>query len=601
MRPNDVYTCLEESLRFVVSKPRPAMLKVLEEFAKYLVEKPRSGKIFAIDLPTGYGKSTLSIALARAVKTCLDIAERVIHVVPTRSLVRDLVMRARAKGVEAYGQYTGIEQSLKSPFFLMDLVFTTIDSYALNLFKIPVAESKYLLELYVKGEDPLGHFEVPRYAIYTGINVFDEYHLIVMPTRFDSSSIFKPITTFTVILDTLSTYAISTIIETATHVRSFIELLERYGIRVTYIPFDPSMDQEFVESRRGQRIYTYMIYTDGEKIVEDIITKVTDMLSRGFRKVCVVMNTIERALKVYEALQQYCGNDVVLLHSRFRHIDLDEKLHRIEENARVVVATQVIEVGLDLDFDAIIAELAPLPSLVQRIGRVCRDPKRKCHAEVSVVVDVNELEKEFYTVYDALLTRKTLEVLKGVSTKSSDKVASISIDWKLPFSYNGVKSYAELVERIYGEIDLGKYIDRKIRMHLENIAKRYVHTSKDAMEALTRMSGSFIRDEVLISVYLAPSCKEGLSLDDVDINVAAIPLYAILTRNNTEIRSDLLCVDGDKVLAVLSRDRAKVVKWAPTQNIIKAFKKGLPFIDGIYMIEYLVGRRDRYDKRRGFV
>ncbi len=607
MNPSDVYTCLENCLKHIIRNPRPGIVEVLKKFSEYLSEYPRVRKVFVVDLPTGYGKSTLSIIFAKAVKECLDVAERVLHVVPTRSLVRDLVLRARRYGVEAYGQYMGIEQSLKSSLFLADLVFTTIDSYALNMFKIPVSESKYLLKLYLEGEEPLGHFEVPRYAIYTAINVFDEYHLIAMPTRFDSRSVLKPMTTLFAMLKVLTENSVPLVMETATHVESFLRLLRSYSIEVRYIGFDPSMDRDFVEARCSQRIATKLLYSvDFEDIVDDIASRVEDLWQRGYRRICVAMNTVERALEIYERLRQLLGTEALLLHSRFRRVDLEEKVRSVEDRRRpcIVVTTQVIEVGVDLDFDAMITELAPLPSLVQRIGRVCRDPYRDCTAEVYIVVDWSQFGegKEFYTVYDAVLTWRTLEALQRCRSRNSGE---LGIEWKLPFSHDGLISYVELAKNIYEGIDVSKYIDNEVLSQLENIAKRYVHTPKDSLEVLERkFKGSFVRDDALVSVYLASECREGVAPEDLEEYSLALPLYALLHRDGKGFRDDLLCTDNDRILAVIDRDGSTVMRWISVTRVLNALRNGMLFIEHggrLYMVSHLVGKRERYDAYRGFV
>jgi superfamily II DNA/RNA helicase len=74
----------------------------------------------------------------------------------------------------------------------------------------------------------------------------------------------------------------------------------------------------------------------------------------------------------------------------------------------VVVATQVIEVGVDLDFVSVITDAAPLASLVQRVGRVNRRLEAG-EAEVLVVHDASQerLDENTYAgVYNLELTRR---------------------------------------------------------------------------------------------------------------------------------------------------------------------------------------------------
>lgn len=96
----------------------------------------------------------------------------------------------------------------------------------------------------------------------------------------------------------------------------------------------------------------------------------------------VVVNTVDRAVQVFEILQKnkaLKGSDLRLVHSRFRPHERsswrEAFLKRgacLPNTDRIIVATQVIEAGVDLSAGLLITELAPWPSLVQRFGRAAR-------------------------------------------------------------------------------------------------------------------------------------------------------------------------------------------------------------------------------------
>jgi CRISPR-associated endonuclease/helicase Cas3 len=90
----------------------------------------------------------------------------------------------------------------------------------------------------------------------------------------------------------------------------------------------------------------------------------------------VVVNTVARAREIYIALEKRKGAELLLLHSRFRAVDRAERTARLTKSipreGRIVVATQVMEAGIDISADLLITDVAPYPSLVQRFGRVNR-------------------------------------------------------------------------------------------------------------------------------------------------------------------------------------------------------------------------------------
>lgn len=100
----------------------------------------------------------------------------------------------------------------------------------------------------------------------------------------------------------------------------------------------------------------------------------------------VICNTVARAQELYEAVRQagiVPEEECILFHARFPFAWRKEKeqavLDRFAKGKRrpkrsIVIATQVIEQSLDLDFDDMITELAPIDLLIQRAGRLHRHP-----------------------------------------------------------------------------------------------------------------------------------------------------------------------------------------------------------------------------------
>lgn len=92
----------------------------------------------------------------------------------------------------------------------------------------------------------------------------------------------------------------------------------------------------------------------------------------------VVLNTVQRATGVFDEVVKLVPEaNPVLLHSRFRSDDRREQTRRAEaapdSTGSIVVATQVLEAGVDLTSETLITEVAPWSSIVQRAGRCNRD------------------------------------------------------------------------------------------------------------------------------------------------------------------------------------------------------------------------------------
>jgi len=142
-------------------------------------------------------------------------------------------------------------------------------------------------------------------------------------------------------------------------------------------------DAELEELNKGR---SRVVARSPEPLSAELILQQHDRCS------LVVCNTVQRAqetyLQLWEAIEQRQLNiELRLLHSRFTdedRRDQGQKLHDLlgkeqwkdgvyqREKDIIVVATQVVEVGLDISVQTLHSELAPANSLVQRAGRCAR-------------------------------------------------------------------------------------------------------------------------------------------------------------------------------------------------------------------------------------
>ncbi len=118
-----------------------------------------------------------------------------------------------------------------------------------------------------------------------------------------------------------------------------------------------------------------------DKEVKAIAAKVLDVHNQAREgQTLVVLNTVKRAKKVYEALlgkQKSDSPKLLLVHSRFRPQEREQLNQDLQQGGggaadRIIVATQVVEAGVDISARTLVTELAPWASLVQRMGRCNR-------------------------------------------------------------------------------------------------------------------------------------------------------------------------------------------------------------------------------------
>ena len=110
-----------------------------------------------------------------------------------------------------------------------------------------------------------------------------------------------------------------------------------------------------------------------------------------------IRNTVDDALEAWAELSAQ-GVDVDVFHARFALMDRLDIEQRVVEtfgksstperrHGKVLVATQIVEQSLDLDFDVMVTDLAPIDLIIQRAGRLWRHerPEREGNPELVVV------------------------------------------------------------------------------------------------------------------------------------------------------------------------------------------------------------------------
>lgn len=125
----------------------------------------------------------------------------------------------------------------------------------------------------------------------------------------------------------------------------------------------------------------------------------------------VVVNQVRRAQAIAAGLD---GLPTLLLHSRYRRHERHAIEARLKTFRGIVVATQTVEAGIDLDARLLITETCPWASLVQRCGRVGRNDT---YADAAVVVVEPELALP-YDEADLAATRQRLEGLQDAAVRA---------------------------------------------------------------------------------------------------------------------------------------------------------------------------------------
>lgn len=173
-----------------------------------------------------------------------------------------------------------------------------------------------------------------------------------------------------------------------------------------------------------------LVLLNGEITEADALQRISQDALAG-KSVLVVCNLVDRAQEVYRDLHQRltpAGIAVELLHGRFNMRDRSAKEQLVRDAAGstsqarrpiVLVATQVVEVSLDIDIDTIYTDPAPLEALVQRFGRINRRRKQAGLAPVHVY----RQPADGQIIYDEMLVQRTLAILERENGRPIDEAA----------------------------------------------------------------------------------------------------------------------------------------------------------------------------------
>jgi CRISPR-associated endonuclease/helicase Cas3 len=131
-------------------------------------------------------------------------------------------------------------------------------------------------------------------------------------------------------------------------------------------------DKEILHRKRHQ------LYLKPEYSVLDDIGEIEKTLSEG-KSVLVIVNNVKTAQTFYKEI--YFKGSVKLLHSGFHRkgrSEIEQSITHEDKSKRpqLLIATQAVEVSLDIDYDVAFIENAPIDALIQRFGRVNRAGKK---------------------------------------------------------------------------------------------------------------------------------------------------------------------------------------------------------------------------------
>lgn len=248
---------------------------------------------------------------------------------------------------------------------------------------------------------------------------------------------------------------------------------------------------------------------------QQIAQKADNLIVQG--GICgIIVNSIARAQDIAKDIKA----PKILLHSSFLAKDrsrIEEQILKTIENRPkklVIIGTQVLEQSLDLDFDVLITDAAPMDLLLQRIGRLWRrDRKRpKNFTKPVCYVDTNSKSKAYQTdcfLYSRYLINHTVKLLPDKIVLPTDIPVLIEKTYKIDDSQDAQKLSLARKKECQKSLDFQVHDPRGKNLfdwqnqaipNDENVALACVRDIKPQLEVVLDVDGKLNKDN--INTYL---------------------------------------------------------------------------------------------------
>lgn len=390
-----------------------------------------NNKIYSINLPTGIGKTLTGLSavlkLKNRIKTELNINPRIIYSLPFLSVIdqNEQVIR----DIFEENGMVGTNYLLKHNY-LAEMKYINNDDNE----EYDIDNSKILIEGW-NSEFIITTFIQLFYSLIGNKNSYlRKFHnianSIILLDEIQSIP-YKYWRIINLILKKLAyEYNCWIILMTATQpfifrddeILSLVDNVEHYFSQFDRIDYDFRLDD--------------ISLTEFSEELFEIISNNND------KDIMVVLNTVKSSMQLYNLVKEYLseyeeismdGNGICLVGDDINLIYLStnilpfyrlNKINAIKNSGKkkrnIVITTQLIEAGVDIDMDIVYRDFAPLDSIIQTAGR-CNRSGKKDKGIVNVISLVNENGRRYSGfVYEKLLLNTAREVLQSYS-KISEK------------------------------------------------------------------------------------------------------------------------------------------------------------------------------------
>uniref|UniRef100_UPI00308432D8 CRISPR-associated helicase Cas3' n=1 Tax=Desulforadius tongensis TaxID=1216062 RepID=UPI00308432D8 len=396
----------------LASGGRTSLIPSVEEIQRYFPFKKLKklqwcaaktrGSAFMV-APTGFGKTEAALLWAEGNQKS-DIGERVFYILPYNASINAMYRRLSRITASAGEDHVAMLHGRAAYYLYRELAEKDDESAAVQRARKMASLSRKIYQPY----KVLTPFQMLR--AFFGVKGFEQ-HMAEM-----AGALF--------IFDEIHAYDART---TALVLTMAARLKREFGARVLIMSATlPAFIKDMFKNELFIETELVVHKEELDRIIRhrvevlpgswrDNLDVITQDIRTG-KKVLVICNTVSAAQDAYCTLSGAARN-AALLHSRMT-LQHRERVEKALAGVELLVATQVVEVSLDIDFDILYTEPAPIDALVQRFGRVNRYGSK---GVAPVFIFANGGKYDHY-IYNSDLVKKTVGLLKDGLLVSESKV-----------------------------------------------------------------------------------------------------------------------------------------------------------------------------------
>ncbi|MCX8174233.1 MAG: CRISPR-associated helicase Cas3' [Thermoplasmata archaeon] len=463
------------------------------------VLKKEDGDNLVLIAPTGSGKTEFALLWAK------NRRKKLVYTLPLRVALNDIYSRF----TESYAlkDYTRILHSTSFIEYLKE----EKDARGLNIDTKQTTAKLFSSPLILTTPDQVFLTSLKYYGFDKLISIYPLSAIVL-----DEIQAYDPEMAAIIIqtLDTVRQLRGNVLVITATFPPYFEKYLNKFKIIDLSLIRITNSIKNYATKRHRIELIDKMLFEDHTEndegtsskrsewnIDKDSLEEIRKIIEKNQNKnILIVVNNVKKAIELYKKIDEEKFGETYLLHSRILEKEKRERIKKVKdclENKKkvILVATQIVEASVDVDFDILITEISPIDSQIQRWGRVYRNRPSDYPENTPNIYIFTVQDRGTNAIYDTRVIEKTKEVLKDYCDRSlaytdERKILSSVFQEKSEESKTLKDIYEEEIDK---NLEWLKYYSAEKRSEAQRIFRRIAGLQVVVPQIMLRADNDVVR------------------------------------------------------------------------------------------------------------